>query len=182
MAKDKTKDTTRYIEQLLGREPTFSSPDPDPDPDVPSPSVSRDPKEAFLKAYTTNGGITRGALKTAGVSRDTLLRWQTDDPDFKKDFEEIQNHWVEDLRRTAFLRAQAKSDVLLMFLLKALQPQVFDDDVRKQQYVGLLNSSKDAIPVRATLVRDNTFNFNVSEEKAQEIREILLEDSESSED
>lgn len=175
-----TKETTRYIEQLLGKEATFSE-EPEGHEGHESLPVTSSQKERFLKAYTSNGGMTRNALKTAGISRDTLLQWQTNDPEFKKDFDEIQNHWVEDLRRTAFLRAQAKSDVLLMFLLKALQPQVFDDDVRKQQYVGLANASKDAIPVRATLVRDNTFNFNISEDKAQEIRDILLENSEGPE-
>lgn len=165
--------TSRYIDQLLGKESAFS--------DESLPAVAQTPKEKFLKAYTQNGGITRQALKTAGVTRDTLLDWQVNDPEFKKDFEEVQQHWVEELRKTAFLRAQAKSDVLLMFLLKSLQPEVFDDDVRKQQYVGL-QGNKDNIPVRATLVRDNTFNFNISTEQAEEIREILHEPSEPSED
>ena len=63
--------------------------------------------------------------------------------------------------------------VLLMFLLKAMRPDVFDEDVRKQQYTGL-SSSKDNIPVRATLVRDNTFNVSLSTEKAEELRDILV--------
>lgn len=159
--------THRYIDQLLGKEPAFSA---------ESPVPAQTPQQKFLDAYVSNGGITKSALKAAGVSRDTFIEWKTNDPEFKKGFEEVQTHWVEELRKTAFLRAQAKSDVLLMFLLKALQPDVFDEDVRKQQYVGL-NNSKDAIPVRATLVRDNTINFNISKEQADEIREIITIES-----
>ena len=102
------------------------------------------------------------------------------DEKFRKAHKEAQSDWVEELRKAAMLRATAKSDVLLMFLLKSLQPDVFDDDVRKQQFVGLAGQNKDAIPVRATLVRENiSIEFA---EKAQELRELIVLDAEGPED
>jgi hypothetical protein len=69
-----------------------------------------------------------------------------------------------------------------MFLLKAMKPEEFDDDVRKQQYVGI-NTNPNNIPVRATLVRDNNINISISSEKAHELRDLIadVENSESAE-
>jgi hypothetical protein len=69
-----------------------------------------------------------------------------------------------------------------MFLLKAMKPEEFDDDVRKQQYVGI-SSNPNNIPVRATLVRDNNINISISSEKAHELRDLIadVESSESAE-
>ena len=49
-----------------------------------------------------------------------------EDQEFKKAMKIAEEHWVEELRKAAFMRAQAKSDVLLMFLLKAMKPEEFD--------------------------------------------------------
>jgi hypothetical protein len=65
-----------------------------------------------------------------------------------------------------------------MFLLKAMKPEEFDDDVRKTQYVGL-NSNPDNIPVRATLVRDNNIlvqNISLGTEQSDRLRDILKEE------
>lgn len=171
----KTKDGSneevvgRYISQMLGTEQVFE----DFEEFDSKKSKLKESQVRYLQAYMSSGGITKTALRLSMVDRETLDRWKADDPVFQKALRAAELHWVEELRRTAFIRAQAKSDVLLMFLLKSLQPEVFDEDIRKQQYVGLSNQ-KDAIPVRATLVRDNTINFNLSTEAAEEIREIIL--------
>ena len=169
------KATEKYINQLLGVEEPFSSA-------VEKTSPLSVNQQKFIDAYTTNGGITKSALRSSGVSRASLERWKTEDQEFKKALKIAEEHWVEELRKAAFMRAQAKSDVLLMFLLKAMKPEEFDDDVRKTQYVGL-NSNPDNIPVRATLIRDNQFlvqdnsvHISLGQDKADELRDILKEE------
>jgi hypothetical protein len=146
--------TKKLIEQMLGKAPIISNVTDEPMPELTSA------QKQFLSTYASNGGITKAALKAAGVSREELAEWKADNPKFKNAIKDVEQHWIEELRKMAFMRAQTKSDVLLMFLLKALQPEVYDDDVRKQQFVGLSNQ-KDNIPVRATLIRDNNITFNV---------------------
>lgn len=165
--------TFKYIKQITGQAPAFSPSDPS------DPSLS-DRQRTFIRSYISSGGITKIALKEASSTRRELEEWKTQTA-FQKSLKDAQEDWVEELRKAAMLRATSKSDVLLMFLLKAMRPDVFDEDVRKQQYTGL-SASKDNIPVRATLVRDNTFNVSLglSPEKAEEIRDILL-DAEASE-
>lgn len=182
MTKDKTRasvadavdpSTMRYIRQLTGKESAFPMRS-----DTPYPHLS-EKQNSFLKHYISSGGITKEALKSSGANREELDQWMADEK-FRKAHKEAQSDWVEELRKAAMLRATAKSDVLLMFLLKSLQPDVFDDDVRKQQFVGLAGQNKDAIPVRATLVRENiSIEFA---EKAQELRELIVLDAEGPED
>jgi predicted ATPase len=164
--------TTRYIRQLTGQEEVFA----------PEPSMSSTPlgvsekQQRFLKAYSTSGGITKTALRESGTTRSELAEWRANEA-FQKAQKETEEEWVEELRKAAFLRATAKSDVLLMFLLKAMKPDVFDDDVRKAQHIGL-SANPNNIPVRATLVRDNTINLvSISSEQASELRDILISES-----
>ena len=159
------KATEKYVDRLMGISEPFSLTKEN------EGGLSR-AQRAFIDAYASNGGITKGALKTSGVSRETLDEWKLKDEEFKKSLKIAEEHWVEELRKSAFIRAQSKSDVLLMFLLKAMKPEEFDDDVRKQQYVGI-NTNPNNIPVRATLVRDNNINISITSEKAQELRDLI---------
>lgn len=159
------KATEKYVDRLMGISEPFSL------TKEKEGSLSR-AQRAFIDAYASNGGITKGALKTSGVSRETLDEWKLKDEEFKKSLKIAEEHWVEELRKSAFIRATSKSDVLLMFLLKAMKPEEFDDDVRKQQYVGI-NTNPNNIPVRATLVRDNNINISITSEKAQELRDLI---------
>lgn len=109
----------------------------------------------FIRAYIRAGGITDTALVSTGITRVTLKKWQQQ-PAFQAAHAEAQQKWFEELRKAALLRAQAKSDVLLIFMLKALCPEVYDDNVRKARWMaqnGLVDN--DNLPVRATLVRDS---------------------------
>jgi hypothetical protein len=157
--------TLAYIRKSTGLEPVFQ-----PESHSDNSEITEKQK-AFLRAYANSGGLTKQALRESGASRTELDEWNTQTP-WKKAFKEAQDDWVEELRKAAMLRATSKSDVLLIFLLKALRPDVYDEDVRKQQYTGLA-SNKDAIPVRATLIRDNVINVGLSSESADELRAIL---------
>jgi len=120
------------------------------------PTVQQD---RYIEAYVSSGGMTKTALRKAGATHEQLKQWRQD-PEFVERFNEAMEHWHEELRKAAFIRAQQKSDVLLIFMLKALKPDVYDDDIRKANWMakqGLLGDQN--LPVRATLVRDNTFNI-----------------------
>ena len=109
----------------------------------------------YIRAYIRAGGITDTALVSTGIDRVALKMWQQQ-PAFQAALAEAQEKWFEELRKAALLRAQAKSDVLLIFMLKALCPEVYDDNVRKARWMaqnGLVDSEN--LPVRATLVRDS---------------------------
>ena len=109
----------------------------------------------YIRAYIRAGGITDTALVSTGITRVVLKMWQQQ-PAFQAALAEAQEKWFEELRKAALLRAQAKSDVLLIFMLKALCPEVYDDNVRKARWMaqnGLVDSEN--LPVRATLVRDS---------------------------
>ena len=167
------KATERYVDQLMGIKEPFSS------TDEARGSLSRE-QRAFIDAYASNGGITKSALRSSNVSRETLEEWRLKDESFKKAMKIAEEHWVEELRKAAFLRAQSKSDVLFMFLLKAMKPEEFDDDVRKQQYVGL-SANPNNIPVRATLVRDNNIHIALSKDQTAELCDILITESQEEE-
>lgn len=117
---------------------------------------------AFIEEYVANGGMTDQALDSVEATRGDYMHWR-DNPEFNAALDAAVDRWYEELRRSAFIRAQQKSDVLLIFLLKALKPELYDDDIRKAKWLanqGLLGNQN--VPVRATLVRDNTFNVVIS--------------------
>lgn len=46
-------------------------------------------KVKFLQAYARNYGLLGEAAKVAGVSRQTILNWQNEDPQFAQDIKDI---------------------------------------------------------------------------------------------
>ena len=140
----KSKSET-YVDSLLDGIPTVA---------VNSTSLS-EKQQKFLEAYQANMGITKTALLSIGVTEETYSEWEKNET-FLKALGSIRRTWVEQLRKAAYLRAQGKSDILLMFLLKALDPDTFDEDVRKQIHIAKHGPNESNTPIRATLVRDNT--------------------------
>lgn len=156
----------KMIKQQLGIAPTFDPLPLEPREDYADGTQEEqslwDRQDDFIHEYVTNGGITQVALRALGIKSSELRKWQQD-PKFTDRLAEATERWHEDLRKAAFIRAQQKSDVLLIFMLKSLKPDIYDDDVRKANWMakqGLLGN--DNLPVRATLVRDNTFNVMLS--------------------
>lgn len=160
-----------YFKQVLGVEPVFQNTPQDAPHEPPKPMTANSPRQIaedqsarkalFIQEYISSGGMTQTAISKSGITRAILKEWKQD-PSFQADLQEAEELWFEELRKAAFIRAQQKSDVLLIFLLKAMKPQVYDDDLRKAQWMatqGLLGNQN--LPVRATLVRDNTFNVHL---------------------
>ena len=88
-------------------------------------------KKAFLAAYATSGNIT-DAAKAAGVTRQAHYEWKRADPDYAADFKRAGIEAVESLEAEARRRALAGSDTMLIFLLKAVKPKKYRDNVRHE--------------------------------------------------
>jgi hypothetical protein len=83
----------------------------------------------FLELYKQSGNIT---LSAAGVNLsraaiyDRRKRYKT----FARLMDETKQEAIEILEATAWKRAQTQSDTLLIFLLKALKPQMYRETKR----------------------------------------------------
>lgn len=108
----------------------------------------------FIEAYIEAGGRRYAAGKKLGLDSNAVGRYFKD-PRFLDMLAKATEHWHEDLRSVAIERAKTKSDILLIFLLKSLRPDLYDDEVRKQVYMdkhGLVDQTQ--APMRAILVRE----------------------------
>jgi hypothetical protein len=108
-------------------------------------------KSAFLAAYASVGNILR-ATKLARCNRAQYYMWMQD-PEFAAKFREAGEQATEALEQEARRRAaegtqkpvfykgkvcgtvREYSDVLLIFLLKSLRPEVYRENIR-QEYAG----------------------------------------------
>ena len=102
-------------------------------------------KGKFLKAFADTGMVGKSAV-LAGVNRKTVYRWRQTDQTFSKAFEEAKEEVLESLEAEAMRRAkdgvpvpiyhqgkeigtiQKYSDLLLIFLLRALKPEKYRDN------------------------------------------------------
>lgn len=88
-------------------------------------------KARFLAAFREDGTVTHAA-KIAAIDRATVYRWLEDDDAFAKDYADAKEEGIESLERVARERAKNKSDVLLIFLLKAARPDIYADRVKTE--------------------------------------------------
>jgi len=76
------------------------------------------------------------ACRLAGVSRATAYRARQRSPKFAQEWHDAWESGTDLLEDTAFERALAGSDTLLIFLLKARRPEVFRENVRMEHDLG----------------------------------------------
>lgn len=108
----------------------------------------------FITAYIEVGGRRYEAAKRLGLDRSSATKYFKD-PSFLEALSAATEHWHEDLRSVAIERAKTKSDILLIFLLKALRPDLYDDEVRKHVWMDKHGiSDQTNAPMRAILVRE----------------------------
>ena len=86
-------------------------------------------RERFLVLLSETGNITISA-QGAGVSRAWVYTTMQKDEGFREQVEQAQEESVERLEAVARARAEAGSDLLLMFLLKALKPEKYREQYR----------------------------------------------------
>lgn len=118
-----------------------------PDREVKSPSAARtstaiaalmplfsgpDAQKARALVKYRECGTIRGACEAAGIGRRTWYNWLEEDKAFAAAVDEAKEDVADELEETAATRAKAKdgSDLLLIFLLKALRPSRFRENMR----------------------------------------------------
>jgi hypothetical protein len=112
-------------------------------------------QEQFIAEYFANGGRKKAAADKLGIGWTTVKTWFQKDEAFRERVEEFRDMWRDQLRAVAFKRASEKSDTLLIFLLKSLEPETYDDQVRNAKYLAANNINvNNTVPIHAILVRD----------------------------
>ena len=79
---------------------------------------------AFL-ATLRNTGNVRASCEKAGIARRAVYDWRDKHPAFAAQWKESTEDSIELLEAIADQRARSHSDVLLIFRLKALRPEIY---------------------------------------------------------
>jgi hypothetical protein len=116
--------TDRTDAQKKAKRPRRQLHPPAPDPIAQPPAWYA----VFLEAYRQSGNKLY-ACQVAGVHRSTLYDHVEKNPDFAKQIELAREDAIELLELEARNRALKKSDLLLIFLLKSLRPDVYREQV-----------------------------------------------------
>lgn len=83
-------------------------------------------QENALLGYEQTGTIT-GACQFAGVTRSTWYAWKRKTKKFATAVAEVEQVVADSLEREAFRRAYGGSDSLLIFLLKGMRPEKYNE-------------------------------------------------------
>jgi hypothetical protein len=113
-------------------------------------------QDKFIAEYFANGGRKKAAADKCEIGWTTVKEWFKEDEEFRERVEEFRDVWCDNLRAVALKRASEKSDTLLIFMLKSLQPETYHDElrIRKWEHDRGLTGGLDNLPVRAVLVRE----------------------------
>jgi hypothetical protein len=111
----------------------------------PSPSAGEYQwQDVFLRLLATNGNITHAA-KGAGITRQAAYWARNADDAFKAAWDDAREQAIDTLELEAHRRAMKSSDLLIIFLLKALRPEKY----REHQQLEL--TGKSGAPVAFTI-------------------------------
>lgn len=92
-----------------------------------------DMKKAFLEAYSSTGTV-REAADAVGVPTRTAYAWRKNDRAFMEEWDRITHEDILPvLEQVAIERAREKSDLMLMFLMKAYNRKLYDDNFPKEK-------------------------------------------------
>jgi hypothetical protein len=87
-------------------------------------------KRQFLENLSAGVTVCEAA-DAVKVSRATMYRWRQEDEQFALAWADVEEAGTQKLEAEAVRRAiEGKSDVLLIFLLKARRPEVYRENVR----------------------------------------------------
>ena len=82
-------------------------------------------KKRFIAALTVHGTVYHAA-QAAGVSRNTVYRWQRDDPVFAEQWYEAHENAVDAVESTIYQQAVGGTTLAAIFYLKAQRPKFRD--------------------------------------------------------
>ena len=88
-------------------------------------------KSKAIEIYAETCSVT-GACSGVGIARSTWYTWLKEDEDFAEEVNKAREHVANVLEQEAVKRALAKSDLLIIFLLKGLKPDVYHDRVSSE--------------------------------------------------
>ena len=111
-------------------------------------------KPDFINALLEGTQVNQAA-RAAGISVRTAYNHRQSDEDFALDWADAIEAGTQELERVAIERAKDKSDVLLIFLLKARRPDVYRDNVKvehsgsvKHDLSGMSDAELDELDAR----------------------------------
>ena len=106
-------------------------------------------QSVFLSSFRQSGNITRSA-EAAEVTRQAVFYAHKRDPDFRALYEEAKEESIERLEDVARKRATESSDNLLIFLLKAMRPDVYREIVRNENINVNMNANLERLDRQLT--------------------------------
>ncbi|MDP1961472.1 MAG: hypothetical protein Q8K93_04640 [Reyranella sp.] len=78
----------------------------------------------FLRHLGESGSVSAAAAR-AGIARNTVYQRRKADPDFALGWKNAMEMAADALRDTAIARAREGDNLMLMFLLRTLKPEIF---------------------------------------------------------
>lgn len=99
--------------------------------------------ERFLELYKVSLNVSLAAFGV-GVGRTTVYDHINELPDFAAAVEDAKGYAIDKLEAAAYKRAEASSDKLLMFMLKAHRPETYADNLTIMLGKGDLSTMSDA--------------------------------------
>lgn len=88
-------------------------------------------RPAFLAALRNSGNV-RASCQAAKISREAAYSARANAPEFAAEWDSALEDAIDVLEATARQRAQASSDTLLIFLLKAHRPEKYRETTRQE--------------------------------------------------
>ena len=101
---------------------------------LPMDHRAREAKKNAFIGQLRQSGMIREACAAAGISRTQAYRWKDRDSLFADRWMEALEDAADILEAEAWRRALDHSDTLLIFLLKGLRPEKFNDKVRHDHF------------------------------------------------
>lgn len=102
-----------------------------PKKENPNQDSDKERHDRFVKSLAEFGNV-RLACKAAGIARSWAYAQRAENPEFAEAWQSALQEGVDQLELEAWRRAKEKSDLLLIFLLKAHRPEVFREQVNVQ--------------------------------------------------
>jgi hypothetical protein len=100
-------------------------------------------EEVWLTTFRLTGNVAM-ACRAAGIERSTVYDRRDKVAAFRKAWEEAKEEAIDTLAAEARSRAMNGSDLLMIFLLKAMRPEIYRDGVRAS--VEIANSGSSSSP------------------------------------
>lgn len=82
------------------------------------PEETKKNKERMLKALEKSLGIVTPACKEVGISRQTYHRWYSDDPEFKKKVDDINEVQADFVENQLFKKIKEGSERSILFYMR----------------------------------------------------------------